>query len=866
MPRSSPIKQIAVVTGLVAALWIAPAAALNFGDNCIPGTSGPTGSGGGKAGDDTGNNWYCNGNSNTVTFPAYWFGNTTSGCGTGTAGLTQFTGTAVSPNNTFEFCNGTSWLTLGATTTSLALSGITAAIGTASINSGANAITWAWNSLGSGVTGMTFSTSSALTGGSALLSLQATAASATSTGYVLSISDSTTGTGYGVYSAMTATANTGYAGYFLNSTGTGAGYGLYVTTSTTGSGYGIYASITGTNNPGYAGYFTTASSFGGAALTGYNSNTGGGVGVYGQGANYGVNGAGGSGSGGIGVYGTNANNGTGNYGVEGNASGTGAVVGVYGTAASSSGYGGYFTNTSTGWALAATGTSYFNGNVGIGTATPTHDLSFGGSAAREMWMERTTSGAGNNLTLQAGGAVSGGSNSAGGNLVLSSGISTGSGTSQIQFNVPNGQAGSTSDNAPAAAMNIGWNAYHGAEVSIGTTTLSDSLSVVGNESGSGNGHILVQNTSTGTGAWSGVQILNYSGNNTFTLGFTSTGWNTYSGVPANSAYIDSNGNALEIVAESTSGTNGIRFLTGGNASSNEAMRITATGTVGIGTTSPAGQLDVESTTTYAGYFNNTATATSVDGVYAATASTTTGAAVYAQITGTANTGYGGYFSNTSAAGYGLYVNGLAAVTSSLQVGATSASCGTGNAGAVQYTGGLLEFCNGSSWEKISFGPGPGVLISTQTASSSASLQFTTTANTFSSSYNTLFINCWGLLLSAANHTIYMYVGEGSGPTWKTAATYTSPNGAGQTDLLGLGNFNLNTATDPLDFDTYIYNVSSTTLHKVFLLNEYLYTAANQAYGSIPAFWAGDTAALTGVELVPSAGTIASGTCSLYGMN
>jgi Head domain of trimeric autotransporter adhesin len=44
--------------------------------------------------------------------------------------------------------------------------------------------------------------------------------------------------------------------------------------------------------------------------------------------------------------------------------------GVYGTDASGSGYGGYFTNTSTGWALAATGTSYFNGSVGIGITTP----------------------------------------------------------------------------------------------------------------------------------------------------------------------------------------------------------------------------------------------------------------------------------------------------------------------------------------------------------------------------------------------------------------------------------------------------------------------------------------------------------------
>ena len=54
--------------------------------------------------------------------------------------------------------------------------------------------------------------------------------------------------------------------------------------------------------------------------------------------------------------------------------GADANYGIYASNASASGYGGYFTNTSTGWALAATGTSTFNGSVGIGLSNPTEQF------------------------------------------------------------------------------------------------------------------------------------------------------------------------------------------------------------------------------------------------------------------------------------------------------------------------------------------------------------------------------------------------------------------------------------------------------------------------------------------------------------
>ena len=97
---------------------------------------------------------------------------------------------------------------------------------------------WQWNSLTT-QTAFTLSSSS-LTNGN-ILSLQNTAAAATATGHVLDISNTTTGAGYGIYSAITGHANTGYAGYFSN------------TDTSTNVNYALYATVSGAN--AWAGYF-----------------------------------------------------------------------------------------------------------------------------------------------------------------------------------------------------------------------------------------------------------------------------------------------------------------------------------------------------------------------------------------------------------------------------------------------------------------------------------------------------------------------------------------------------------------------------------------------------------------------------------
>jgi hypothetical protein len=184
-----------------------------------------------------------------------------------------------------------------------------------------------------------------------------------------------------------------------------------------------------------------------------------------------------------------------------------------------------------------------------------------------------------------------------------------------------------------------------------------------------------------------------------------------------------------------------------------------------------------------------------------------------------------------------------------------------------------QFCNGSSW--IAYGGAGGggsglTFISTQTASSSASLQFTN----LPTSYNTLFLNCAGLLTSTTAGIDFL-VGEGGGPAWETGAHYTvvglystagavhAINVTTASDLTDAGS-NTNTSI-PASMKMYIDNVGSSSVAKIA-------TVHGSTDNSVPllisyeSYWNADTNPITGLEVVPSTGNLASGTCSLYGMN
>src|SRR6266436_3874150 len=184
------------------------------------------------------------------------------------------------------------------------------------------------------------------------------------------------------------------------------------------------------------------------------------------------------------------------------------------------------------------------GNISIGTTAVTNAVDIAGQAAKTIGMEReyTSSTAGNNLTITAGGAVSGGTNLAGGTLVVSSGTSTGTGTSSVQIQTyPAGSTG-TSDATALTALTV---SATGATGSTAATTVQGNA---GSGTDKAGGTLtLASGISTGTGT-SGMNFKVYGAGST--------------GSTANSA--------------------------------TTAMTILSTGLVGIGTTSPAYLLHVGS--------------------------------------------------------------------------------------------------------------------------------------------------------------------------------------------------------------------------------------------------------------------------------
>jgi hypothetical protein len=179
------------------------------------------------------------------------------------------------------------------------------------------------------------------------------------------------------------------------------------------------------------------------------------------------------------------------------------------------------------------------------------------------------------------------------------------------------------------------------------------------------------------------------------------------------------------------------------------------------------------------------------------------------------------------------------------------------------------------------------LISVQNANSSSALQFTTSTGTWSTSYNTLFLNCEGLFGSVSGETLAMEVGE-SAAGWETGAHYTLVEEGATTasDVLSTYMLGMTTTGAPTNLQAYIDNPGSSTVIKpiaVFLSGGNSTTGNNVGstccgYDEAAVFddpngndwfvsgwWNSDTNALTGIELVPSSGNIKSGTCSLYGI-
>lgn len=123
-----------------------------------------------------------------------------------------------------------------------------------------------------------------------------------------------------------------------------------------------------------------------------------------------------------------------------------------------------------------------NIRLGIGTTSPSKEISLNGNAGRGFWMERNTTSntIGNSLIIQAGGATLNGTDKAGGDLILQSGIATGNRASNIIFSTAGGGSTGTTDAAPTEHARFNGVGYLG----LGTNNPTNLLEI-NSPSGSG---------------------------------------------------------------------------------------------------------------------------------------------------------------------------------------------------------------------------------------------------------------------------------------------------------------------------------------------------------------------------------------------
>lgn len=224
-------------------------------------------------------------------------------------------------------------------------------------------------------------------------------------------------------------------------------------------------------------------------------------------------------------------------------------------------------------------------NIGILVNSPSFNLGFGGTAARTIGVERATSGAGNSMTISAGGAQLGATDTAGGIVAINGGTNTG-----------NSQGGGVALGAPVPGSTGTSDAAATTRFFIPSTTNAKILI--------GNSNTTVLDTNDGLNLLGTIQQYIYHKRHT-TSNTAGNDFNFIAG-GATSGATDKNGGSAVVSGGISTGTGEsivyLKTATPGSTGTTDRsptikMTVRGSGNVGIGTTNPANLLEVLSTTT-----------------------------------------------------------------------------------------------------------------------------------------------------------------------------------------------------------------------------------------------------------------------------
>jgi uncharacterized protein YjiK len=286
----------------------------------------------------------------------------------------------------------------------------------------------------------------------------------------------------------------------------------------------------------------------------------------------------------------------------------------------------------------STGASFMTiaqtGRIGFGTTTPSAFFAMTSTAGSFDVLNIASSSGASMLRLSATGALSLNNDpGTSGYVLMSQGTSTAPvwvATSSLGISGGGGGSGTVNSGILGQVAFYGANGttvsgtstlfITGENIGIGTTTPSSKLVVVGTSTmdylvvGGGTplansiahfganvnsfAQVNVQNRNAGASASSDFVATADDGNDSryyIDFGINSSGYNnpSYSITSARDGYLYTSDGALAVgTGSSTNANAALKFHTGGTQAANERMRITATGDVGIGTTSPMTDLDV----------------------------------------------------------------------------------------------------------------------------------------------------------------------------------------------------------------------------------------------------------------------------------